>query len=234
MLADQAVHEALELFGQVLEDDAVRLHGLQVPRRHGGQCIPDAADRDVLRGHHEVVHGPTAPVGQQLGHVDVVPVHPARGVQEQLPVLAAGAVELVVAGAHGVDEVHVARPEPDEGVNGQLRVVLLSLRPGRLHLLQGLGHGLLVHVRRGVQAPREVAPGRDALFKHVGRRGLGVPALAHVGEAREGRPAPVLRELHVGQVRQVPLSMLSLGQKMGAGNLLWARAFLRHRTTSIP
>ena len=154
--------------------------------------------------------------GQQLGHVDVVPVHPARGVQEQLPVLAAGAVELVVAGAHGVDEVHVACPEPDEGVHRQLRVVLLSLRPGRLHLLQGLGHGLLVHVRRGVQAPREVAPGR----KHVGRRGLGVPALAHVGEAREGRPAPVL--------------MLSLGQKMGAGNLLWARAFLRHRTTSIP
>ena len=202
LFADQAVHEALELFGQVLEDDAVRLHGLQVPRRHGGQCIPDAADRDVLRGHHEVVHGPTAPVGQQLGHVDVVPVHPARGVQEQLPVLAAGAVELVVAGAHGVDEVHVARPEPDEGVHRQLRVVLLSLRPGRLHLLQGLGHGLLVHVRRGVQAPREVAPGRDALF------GLGVPALAHVGEAREGRPAPVLRELHVGQVRQVPLAGL--------------------------
>ena len=28
--------------------------------------------------------------------------------------------------------------------------------------------------------------------------------------------------------------MLSLGQKMGAGNLAWARAFLRHRTTSIP
>ena len=107
LFADQAVHEALELFGQVLEDDAVRFHGLKVPRRHGGQCIPDAADRDVLRGHHEVVHGPTALVGQQLGHVDVVPVHPARGVQEQLPVLAAGAVELVVAGAHGVDEVHV-------------------------------------------------------------------------------------------------------------------------------
>ena len=124
--ADQAVHEALELFGQVLEDDAVRLHGLQVPRRHSGQCIPDAADRDVLRGHHEVVRGPTAPVGQQLGHVDVVPVHPARGVQEQLPVLAAGAVELVVAGAHGVDEVHVARPDPDEGVHRQLRVVLPS------------------------------------------------------------------------------------------------------------
>ena len=154
------------------------------------------------------MHGPTAPVGQQLGHVDVVPVHPARGVQEQLPVLAAGAVELVVAGAHGVDEVHVACPEPDEGVHRQLRVVLLSLRPGRLHLLQGLGQGLLVHVRRGVQTPREVAPGRDALFKHVGRRGLGVPALAHVGEAREGRPAPVLRELHVGQVRQVPLAGL--------------------------
>ena len=201
-LADQAVHKALELFGQ----DAVRFNRLQVPRRHGGERVPDAADRDVLRGHHEVVHGPTAPVGQQLGHVDVVPVHPARGVQEQLPVLAAGAVELVVAGAHGVDEVHVARPEPDEGVHRQLRVVLLSLRPGRLHLLQGLGHGLLVHVRCGVQAPHEVVPGRDALFKHVGRRGLGVPAFAHVGEPREGRPAPVLRELHVGQVRQVPLA----------------------------
>ena len=30
-LADQAVHEALKLFGQVLEDDAVRFHGLKVP-----------------------------------------------------------------------------------------------------------------------------------------------------------------------------------------------------------
>ena len=47
----------------------------------------------------------------------MVPVQPARGVQEQLPVLAPGAVELVVAGAHGVDEVHVASPEPDEGVH---------------------------------------------------------------------------------------------------------------------
>ena len=75
----------------------------------------------------------------------------------------------------------------------QLRVVLLSLRPGRLHLLQGLGHGLLVHVRRGVQAPHEVVPGRDAVFKHVGHRGLG---------------APVLLELHVGQVCQVPLAGL--------------------------
>ena len=100
--ADQAVHKALELFGQVLEDDAVRFDGLQVPRRHGCECIPDSGDGDVLRGHHEVVHRPAAPVGQQLGHVDVIPVHPARGVQEQLPVLAPGPVELVVAGAHGV------------------------------------------------------------------------------------------------------------------------------------
>ena len=136
------------------------------------------------------MHGPTAPVGQQLGHVDVVPVHPARGVQEQLSVLAPGAVELVVAGAHGVDEVHVARPEPHEGFHRQLRVVLLSLGPGRLHLLQGLGHGLLVHVRRGVQAPREVVPGRDALFKHVGHRGLGVPAFAHVGERGKAAQRP--------------------------------------------
>ena len=109
--ADQAVHEALELFGQVLEDDAVRLHGLQVPRRHGGQCIPDAADRDVLRGHHEVVHGPTAPVGQEVGHVDVVPVHPAGGVQEQLRCWQPEPSNWWLL---GVDEVHVARPEPDE------------------------------------------------------------------------------------------------------------------------
>ena len=109
-LADQSVHEALELFGQVLKDDAVRFDGLQVPRRHGWagcECIPYSGDGDVLRGHHEVVHGPAAPIGQQLGHVDVIPVHPARGVQEQLPVLAPGAVELVVAGAHGVDEVQI-------------------------------------------------------------------------------------------------------------------------------
>ena len=114
-------------------------------RWHGCECIPYSGDGDVLR-HHEVVHGPAAPVGQQLGHVDVI--HPTRGVQEQLPVLAPGTVELVVAGAHGVDEVHVACPEPDEGIHRQLGVVLLSLRPGRLHLLQGLSHGLLVHVRR--------------------------------------------------------------------------------------
>ena len=75
-------------FGQVLEDDAVRFDGLQVPRRHGCECIPYSGDGDVLRGHHEVVHGPAAPIGQQLGHVDVIPVHPTRGVQEQLPVLA--------------------------------------------------------------------------------------------------------------------------------------------------
>ena len=207
-LADQSVHEALELFGQVLEDDAVRFDGLQVPRRHGCECIPYSGDGDVLRGHHEVVHGPAAPIGQQLGHVDVIPVHPTHGVQEQLPVLAPGAVELVVAGAHGVDEVHVACPKPDEGIHRQLRVVLFSLRPGRLHLLQGLSHGILVHVRRGVQAVHEVAPGRKALFQHVGHRRLGVPALTHVGELLERRPTPVRPELHVGEVRQVPFAGL--------------------------
>ena len=207
-LADQPVHEALELFGQVLEDDAVRFDGLQVPRRHGCECIPYSGDGDVLRGHHEVVRGPAAPIGQQLGHVDVIPVHPTRGVQEQLPVLAPGAVELVVAGAHGVDEVHVACPEPDEGIHRQLRVVLFFLRPSRLHLLQGLSHGLLVHVRRGVQAVHEVAPGCEALFQHVGHRRLGVPARTHVGELFECRPTPVLPELHVGQVRQVPFAGL--------------------------
>ena len=66
--ADQAVYEALELFGSVLEDDAVRLHGLQ---RRTSRPSRSRARAD-------------SSVGQQLGHVDVVPVHPARGVQEQL------------------------------------------------------------------------------------------------------------------------------------------------------
>ena len=182
----QAIHEALELFGQVLEDDAVRFDGLQVPRRHGCECIPDSGDGDVLRGHHEVVHRPAAPVGQQLGHVDVIPVHPTRGVQKQLPVLAPGAVELVVAGAHGVDEA-----EPDEGIHRQLRVVLLSLRPSRLHFLQGLSHGLLVHVRRGVQAVHEVAPGGKAFVQHVGH-----PGLQHIQIFVEGGDDAVLAAPH--------------------------------------
>ena len=63
-------------------------------------------------------------------------------------------------------------------------------------------------MRRGVQAVHEVAPGRKALFQHVGHRRLGVPALAHVGELLERRPTPVLPELHVGQVRQVPFAGL--------------------------
>ena len=220
-LADQSVHEALELFGQVLEDDAVRFDGLQVPRRHGCECIPYSGDGDVLRGHHEVVHGPAAPIGQQLGHVDVIPVHPTHGVQEQLPVLAPGAVELVVAGAHGVDEVHVACPKPDEGIHRQLRVVLFSLRPGRLHLLQGLSHGILVHVRRGVQAVHEVAPGRKALFQHVGHRRLGVPALTHVGELLECRPTPVLPELHVSYRSGPPGALRGLAPRCPWGRR-WA------------
>ena len=150
------------------------------------------------------MHGPAAPIGQQLGHVDVIPVHPTHGVQEQLPVLAPGAVELVVAGAHGVGSCCVPKAR-----YRQLRVVLFSLRPGRLHLLQGLSHGILVHVRRGVQAVHEVAPGRKALFQHVGHRRLGVPALTHVEELLERRPTPVLMpEPHVGQVRQVPFAGL--------------------------
>ena len=85
--ADQAIHEALELFGQVLGDDAVRFDGLKVP---GGERVPDAGDRDVLRGHHEVVHGPTAPVGQQLGQNNCRCWQPEPS-----------------TGVHGVDEVHV-------------------------------------------------------------------------------------------------------------------------------
>ena len=72
---------------------------------------------------------PAALVGQQLRDVDVVPVHPPHGVHEELPVLAPGAVVLVVAGAHRVDQVHVARKEADEGVDRQLGVVLLALGP---------------------------------------------------------------------------------------------------------
>ena len=133
LLADEAVHEVLVFLGQVLKDHAVRFDGLEVPGRHRRQGVPDLGDRDVLRGHDEVVHRPAGYVGQELPHIDVVPVHGARGVHEELAVLAATAVELVVAGAHRVT---------------LLGVVLLALGPRPLHSLQGLGHGLLVHVRR--------------------------------------------------------------------------------------
>ena len=109
LLADEAVQQGLVFLGQVLEDHAVGFDGLEVLGRHRRQGVPDPGDRDVLRGHDEVVNRPAALVGQQLRDVDVVPVHPPCGVHKELPVLAPGAVVLVVAGAHRVDQVHVAR-----------------------------------------------------------------------------------------------------------------------------
>ena len=48
----------------------------------------------------------------------------------------------------------------------------LALRPGVLHDLQGLGQAPWLHVRRGVQGPLEVGPGRLARLQQV--RGQGV------------------------------------------------------------
>ena len=97
----------------------------------------------------------------------VVPVHLAGGVREGLAPLAAPPVQLVVAGAHGVDQVLVPGPQPDEGVDRELGHVLLALRPGVLHDLQGLGQAPGLHVRRGIHGPLEVGPGRPARLQQV-------------------------------------------------------------------
>ncbi|OLP75531.1 hypothetical protein AK812_SmicGene44654, partial [Symbiodinium microadriaticum] len=142
--ADQAVYEALELFGSVLEDDAVRLHGLQ---RRTSRPSRSRARAD-------------SSVGQQLGHVDVVPVHPARGVQEQLwcwhgsPAsrnssgagMAAGA-GMVVAGAHGVDGrfnrfmgehyPHPAERSADRFFEDRFPVTIMLCRLARVRFFAG-------------------------------------------------------------------------------------------------
>ena len=105
------VREALELFGQVLEDD-VPFDGLQVPRRHGCECIPDSGDGDALRGHHEVVHSPVCiPPAASRNSSRCWHPNPSKW-------------WLLV---RSVDVRCV--PQPDKGIHQQLRVVLLSLRP---------------------------------------------------------------------------------------------------------
>eukprot|EP00439_Symbiodinium_sp_Y106_P009946 s14003_g1.t1 len=71
-LADQAVHEALELFGQVLEDDAVRFHGLKVL---------EGADDAVLgsRRHRHSLMLRTTTLGQCLSARSSLRVEVAAG-----------------------------------------------------------------------------------------------------------------------------------------------------------
>ena len=165
----------------------------------------DLRDGHVLLGHDVVVERPQRVVAEELRGVDVVPVHLAGGVGEGLAPLAASGVQLVVAGAHAVDQVLVPDPEPYERIDAELGHVLLALWPGVLHLLQGLGEAPGLHVRCGVQGPLEIAPGRLVCFQQVCGRGLGVPAPAQVGELpKQGLPV-VAVQVHVGQIRQVPL-----------------------------
>ena len=198
-------HRGQELLGQVLEDQAVRLQGDDVARRDLAQVVADLRDGHVLLSHDVVVEGPQRVVAEELRRVDVVPVHLAGGVREGLAPLAALPVQLVVAGAHGVDQVLVPGPQPDEGVDRKLGHVLLPLRPGVLHDLQGLVQAPWLHVRRGVQGRLEVGPGGLARLQQVRGRGLAVPAPPQLGELPEQGLPVVPVQLHVGEVRQVPV-----------------------------
>ena len=60
-------------------------------------------------------------------------------------------------------------------------------------------------MRRGVQGPLEVGPGRLARLQQVRGRGLAVPAPAQVGELPEQGLPVVPVQLHVGEVREVPV-----------------------------
>ena len=83
--------------------------------------------------------------------------------------------------------------------------MLLALRPGVLHRLQRLRQAPWLHVRRGVQGPLEVGPGGLFRVEQVRRRGLAVPAPSQVGEPPEQGLPVVPVQIHVGEVRQVPV-----------------------------
>ena len=81
-----------------------------------------------------------------------------------------------------------------------------------------------LHVRRGVQGPLEVGPGR---LQQVRGRGLAVPAPAQVGELPEQGLPVVSVQLDVGEVRQVPVPgglHGEQGAEAGAGSARRPRA----------
>ena len=94
-----------ELSRKALIDQAVGLQRHQVAGRHLSQRQVDPRHLHVLRSHHEIVGGPHGAVGEELRGVDVVVVALAPVVEEDLLVLAAPAVHLVIGGAHGVEDV---------------------------------------------------------------------------------------------------------------------------------
>ena len=193
----QRLHHMHELSRKALIDQAVGLQRHQVAGRHLSQRQVDPRHLHVLRSHHEIVGGPHGAVGEELRGVDVVVVALAPVVEEDLLVLAAPAVHLVIGGAHGVEDVLGPGPESHESVDGELGHVLLALGPGSLHDLQRPGEAVRRDVGGGVQGPLEVRPG----VEHEGRRGLPVPAGANVGQPPDQARAPVLLLAHEGEVR---------------------------------
>ena len=105
----------------------------------------DPRQLHVLRSHDEIVGGLHGAVGEELRGVDVVVVAVAPVVEEDLLVLAAPAVHLVIGCSHAVEDVLGPGPESDESVDGELGHVPLALGPGSLHDVQSAGEA----VRRG-------------------------------------------------------------------------------------
>ena len=120
---------------------------------------------------------PHGAVAEELRGVDVVVVGFPPVVDEDLLVLAAPAVHLVVAGPHGVEDVLGASLGADESVHRELGNVLLALPPDPLHDLQRPSQAVRRDVGRGVQGPLEVGPSGDARVEHEGRGGLPVSAI---------------------------------------------------------
>ena len=142
--ARELLHRRPILVGQILQAQAVGLQELEVAHRHLRQHLADPGHGTVLRRHHEIPSGPVRGVAEELRHEDVIPVRLAGRVHKGLAILAAVAIELVVGGAHQVDQVHIARPQSDQRIDAQLGQVLLG--PGLLHLAQRPGKAARVHV----------------------------------------------------------------------------------------
>ena len=172
--ARELLHRRPVLLGQILQAQAVGLQELEVAHRHLRQHLADPRHRAVLRRHHEISSGPARGVAEELRHEDVIPVRLGGRVHKGLAILAAVAIELVVGGAHQADQVHIARPQPDQRILG----------PGLLHLAQRPGKAARVHVGGG-----------DAGFSMWAHAGLAYQPSPTYGSLASSATRPSFRSL---------------------------------------